>query len=193
MKFGFGSTRSRRPRRLPPGYRFVVSDSEQVSPPDSTRTVLRLFAADGTPVLTGTVSSVGQYSAVKVVDYCLQQELGEVLHADSYSMTDAAWIHYKLRVNWWHRNVTQYATVWAVVVALLMGLLSLVLSLWQEPPPCPAGSPSSSAGRILPPQTLDIDGFSATVELSRGAAAALPRPFRVAGHRGCPGTRRRPR
>ena len=119
-----------RAKRLPPDYQFFLSTSEQVSHKTSCRVVLELRADDGTPVLKGTVLGVGQYDAVEVIDHCLRETIGDILHADTYSMVDAAWIHYKLRVNWWHRNVTQYATTWAAMIALLLGLLSIFVTLW---------------------------------------------------------------
>ena len=125
----------KRAKRLPPGYRFCITTSEQVSEPDSTRTVLRLYADDGSPVLTGSVSSVGQRDTVRVVDYFLREEIGDAIHADKYSMSNAAWRHYKLSVNWWHRYVTHYITTWAVVAALLLGALSIVITLWAGCPP----------------------------------------------------------
>ena len=149
----------RRAKRLPPGYRFSITTSEQVSEPDSPRTVLRLYADDGSPVLSGSVSSVGQHDAVEVVDYFLREEIGDAIHADKYSMSNAAWRHYKLSVSWWHRYVTHYITTWAVVAALLLGALSIVITLWakSEPlgqtshgksPPITACAATSSAGRV---------------------------------------------
>ena len=100
--------------------------AEDVSEPDSRRTVIRLYADDGATVLSGTVLSVGHHDAVEVVDYFLRQEIGDVIHADKWSMSNAARVHYKLNVGWWHRYVTHYITTWAVVVALLLGALSVI-------------------------------------------------------------------
>lgn len=134
MLVGKLATRSKiRHRRLPPGYKFEFIRSEAVSPKNSSRVVLRLLADDGVLVLKGSVLSVGQYDAVEVVDYCVREVAGDIAHADTHTMTNIAWQHYKIRVGWWHRNVTQYATTWAVVVALLLGLLSLSISLSGKP------------------------------------------------------------
>ena len=119
-------------RRLPPGYQFRITESDAVSPPDSPRVVIRLVADDGTPVLTGTVLSVGRHDAVQVIDYVLQQEIGDVIHADTHTMVNAAWTHYRLRVGWWHRYVTHHASTWAVVVAFLLGLVSIGLAVHQS-------------------------------------------------------------
>ncbi len=82
-------------------------------------------------MLSGSVLSVGQYDAVEIIDYALREKVGDsVAHADTYTMVDLAWTHYELRVNWWHRNVTHYATTWAVVVALFLGLLSSFITLF---------------------------------------------------------------
>ena len=58
-----------------------------------------------------------------------------MIHADKYSMSNAAWRHYKLSVSWWHRYVTHYITTWAVVAALLLGALSIVITLWAKSEP----------------------------------------------------------
>ena len=121
----------KRAKRLPPGYRFWATTSEDVSKPDSKRIVIRLFVDDGATVLSGTVSSVGQHDVVEVVDYFLREEIGDVIHADKWSMSNAAWKHYKLSVGWWHRYVTHYITTWAVVTALLLGALSMTITLWN--------------------------------------------------------------
>ena len=97
--------------------------------------------------------SVGQHNAVEVIDYFLRRELGEIIHADVISMTDAAWMHYKQRVGWWHRYVVQYVTVWAVVVALSMGVLSITLSLWRESAP-----PGDAVSETCAPANAPADG-----------------------------------
>lgn len=96
--------------------------------------MIRLLADDGTPVLSGSVQSVGQYDAVEIIDYPLRQKIGDVIHADTASMVDAAWVHYRLRVNWWHRNISEYATVWAAGIALFLGLSSLLISVLTNIP-----------------------------------------------------------
>ena len=75
--------------------------------------------------------TVGQHDAVQVIDYVLQLEIGDVIHADTHTMVNAAWTHYRLRVHWWHRYVTHYATTWAVAVAFLLGLVSIGLAVHQ--------------------------------------------------------------
>ena len=127
----------RKARRAPPGYRFHFTNSNEVSPSTSHKRVIWLTADDGVLVLSGSVLSVGQYEAIE--DYALQEKVGDsVAHANTDTMVDFAWTHYELRVNWWHRNVTQYATVWAVVVALFLGVFSpfitiLLTQRWGSP------------------------------------------------------------
>ena len=117
-----------RPRRLPPGYRAWVTDSESVSPPDSNRTVVKIDADDGSPVLRGTVHSVGQHNQVMVIDYFLKEKIGDTVHADRHSMATAAWQHYRMSVSWWDRYITRHITTWAVGVALVLG----VIGIWKK-------------------------------------------------------------
>lgn len=119
----------KRSKRLPPGYRFWTTTLEDVSKPDSKRVVIRLYADDGAIVLSGSVLSVGQHNTVGVVDYFLRKEIGDVIHADKSSMSNAAWKHYKMNVGWWHRYVTQYITTWAIVTALFLGVLPTIITL----------------------------------------------------------------
>ncbi|MDD9962053.1 MAG: hypothetical protein OXU70_08165 [Gammaproteobacteria bacterium] len=98
------------PRRLPPRYRFWTTQDTTTSSPDSSKNVVKVISDDRVTVLSGSVFSVGQHNAVEVVDHCLREIAGEFHHADTRTMADLAWKHYKLKVNWWHRNVTAHAT-----------------------------------------------------------------------------------
>lgn len=120
-------------RRLPPGYRLWTAELESGGSVNGLRPYVRLYADDGTVVLSGTVEMVHKNDSVTVDDYALQEAVGaKYVHADTRTMIDAAWTHYRMRVHWWHRYVTQYATTWAVAVALLLGVVSVGLAVQQS-------------------------------------------------------------
>lgn len=120
-------------RRLPPGYRLWTAELDAGGSANGLLPYVRLYADDGTLVLSGTVEMVDKKNAVTVDDYALQEAMGKkYIHADTRTMIDAAWTHYRMRVHWWHRYVTQYATTWAVAVALLLGVVSVGLTVQQS-------------------------------------------------------------